>query len=437
MTENRASEEYNFSDSYKAQCKDFISIKYDEKSASLWVKFDEEHFNFSDRRAFNHLISRLKHDIEGTIKNFENIKKQDQTEISRLERHLESIKAQVKKFLENDKEDLDNAYSQTGKIISKINKTENYLNPIITKPPFKSHFKSSIISFKNKFDVLFTSLRLNIPDLRKKLQPLFKKNLQIQEHQATWRSKYIKETYYEEEGGMPALLSFFVGLIIFATATFLIWDDQGKYEEWGTSFLIISIVFSLYFLIAAIDGDVRKIGDIFIESFAEDNGCFGIVLAAIPLLAAWIFSPSIWKVFLSLFGGIFISVLFYLLFKEISKIAFNHQENSKLKASESEQRAFNDKMQALKYELSDQTKSFMKELSRVIFFPKPEYNKSVADLSELDSLILSHNNLVDDIVKHDKYMEMVRVKCEGINKDLKKDLKKLERRQDKWSIHSA
>jgi len=227
-----------------------------------------------------------------------------------------------------------------------------------------------------------------------------------------------------------------VGLIIFATATFLIWDDQGKYEEWGTSFLIISIVFSLYFLIAAIDGDVRKIGDIFIESLAEDSGCLGIVLAA-SLLVAWIFSPSIWKVFLSLFVAIFISVLFYRLFNEISKIAFNHQEKSKLKASEYEQRAFNNKMQALKYELSDQTKSFMKELSRVIFFPKPEYNKSVADLSELDSLILSHNNLVDDIVKHDKYMEMVRVKCEGINKDLKKDLKKLERRQDKWSIHSA
>ena len=89
MTENRVSEEYNFSDSYKAQFKDFISIKYDKKSASLWMKFDEEHFNFSNRTAFNDLISRLKHDVESTIKNFENIKKQDQTEISELERHLE------------------------------------------------------------------------------------------------------------------------------------------------------------------------------------------------------------------------------------------------------------------------------------------------------------------------------------------------------------
>ena len=435
MTENRVSEEYNFSDSYKAQFKDFISIKYDKKSASLWMKFDEEHFNFSDRTAFNHLISRLKHDIESTIKNFENIKKQDQTEISELERHLESIKVQVKKFLENDKEDLDDAYSQTGKIISKINKTENYLNPIITKPPFKSHFVSSIISFKNKFDVLFTSLRLNITDLRKKLQPLFKKHQQIKEHKATSRSEYIKKTYDEDEHGEFAILSFFIALILFATATFFIWDDQGKYEEWGTSFLIISVVFLLYLLVAALQGE--GIDEVFIDSFEERNGCYGIVLGAIPILIAWIISPNIWKVFLFLFGAIFIFVIFCFLLNEISKMAFNHQEEGKLKASESEQRAFNNKKEVLECEFTDKTKSFLKELSRVIFFPTPEYNKSVADLSELDSLILSYNNLVDDIVRHDKYMEMVRVKCEGTNKDLKKDLKKLERRQDKWSIHSA
>jgi hypothetical protein len=435
MTENRVSEEYNFSDSYKAQFKDFISIKYDKKLASLWMKFDEEHFNFSDRTAFNHLISRLKHDIESTIKNFENIKKQDQTEISELERHLESIKVQVKKFLENDKEDLDDAYSQTGKIISKINKTENYLNPIITKPPFKSHFESSIISFKNKFDVLFTSLRLNITDLRKKLQPLFKKHQQIQEHKATSRSIYSKKNYDEYEGKMNVVLCSIIGLILFATATFLIWDDQGKYEEWGTSFLIISVVFLLYLLIAALQGE--GIDEVFIDSFEERNGFVGIVIGVFPILAAWSISPNIWKVFLFLFGAIFISVIFFFLLKFISEMAFDHQEEGKLKASESEQRAFNNKKEVLECEFTDNTKSFLKELSRAIFFSTPEYNKSVADLSELDSLILSHNNLVDDIVRHDKYMEMVRVKCEGTNKDLKKDLKKLERRQDKWSIHSA
>jgi len=435
MTENRVSEEYNFSDSYKAQFKDFISIKYDKKLASLWMKFDEEHFNFSDRTAFNHLISRLKHDIESTIKNFENIKKQDQTEISELERHLESIKVQVKKFLENDKEDLDDAYSQTGKIISKINKTENYLNPIITKPPFKSHFESSIISFKNKFDVLFTSLRLNITDLRKKLQPLFKKHQQIQEHKATSRSIYSKKNYDEYEGIWNVVLCSIIGLILFATATFLIWDDQGKYEEWGTSFLIISVVFLLYLLIAALKGE--GIDEVFIDSFEERNGFIGIVVGVFPIFAAWSISPNIWKVFLFLFGAIFISVIFFFLLKFISEMAFDHQEEGKLKASESEQRAFNNKKEVLECEFTDNTKSFLKELSRAIFFSTPEYNKSVADLSELDSLILSHNNLVDDIVRHDKYMEMVRVKCEGTNKDLKKDLKKLERRQDKWSIHSA